>query len=238
LDATLYQKNYAVPAEHRPKIRSTNPLERFNREIGRRIDVVGIFPDDASLIRLVSMLASRPTTSGSWGAAPSARGRWPLSATPGREGSLCYDWAGTGALAVRRVRVLRCADGSDRARPSRGAAARRGTRPGPRLDTDPPEGGAKRRQPESEPNPPHVTSSTAGPERPPVDLADPRVLPPSPRASFARQPTSATRYRFGTNTRQTEAGNSGLWAGQGRRVGCGPLRAVGALVGVLAGGAL
>jgi putative transposase len=48
---------YAMPAEHWPKLRSTNPLERFNREIGRRTDVVGIFPDDASLIRLVSMLA-------------------------------------------------------------------------------------------------------------------------------------------------------------------------------------
>jgi putative transposase len=48
---------YAMPKEHWSKLRSTNPLERFNREIGRRTDVVGIFPDDASLIRLVSMLA-------------------------------------------------------------------------------------------------------------------------------------------------------------------------------------
>jgi putative transposase len=48
---------YAFPAEHWSKLRSTNPLERFNREIGRRTDVVGIFPDDRSLVRLVSMLA-------------------------------------------------------------------------------------------------------------------------------------------------------------------------------------
>ena len=47
---------YAFPAAHWRKLRSTNPLERFNREVGRRTDVVGIFPDDRSLIRLAGML--------------------------------------------------------------------------------------------------------------------------------------------------------------------------------------
>ena len=47
---------YAFPADHWRKLRSTNPLERFNREIGRRTDVVGIFPDDRSLLRLAGML--------------------------------------------------------------------------------------------------------------------------------------------------------------------------------------
>jgi transposase-like protein len=47
---------YAFPQDHWRKLRSTNPLERFNREIGRRTDVVGIFPDDQSLIRLAGML--------------------------------------------------------------------------------------------------------------------------------------------------------------------------------------
>ena len=47
---------YAFPAEHWPKLRSTNPLERVNREIGRRSDVVGIFPNDAALLRLAASL--------------------------------------------------------------------------------------------------------------------------------------------------------------------------------------
>jgi putative transposase len=47
---------YAFPRSHWRKLRSTNPLERFNREVGRRTDVVGIFPDNHSLIRLAGML--------------------------------------------------------------------------------------------------------------------------------------------------------------------------------------
>src|SRR5205085_7652204 len=47
---------YAFPADHWPKLRSTNPLERVNREIGRRTDVVGIFPNDKSLIRLAASI--------------------------------------------------------------------------------------------------------------------------------------------------------------------------------------
>jgi len=47
---------YELPPEHWSKLRSTNPLERVNREIGRRTDVVGIFPNDAALLRLAGML--------------------------------------------------------------------------------------------------------------------------------------------------------------------------------------
>ena len=44
------------PREHWPQIASTNPLERVNKEIKRRSDVVGIFPNDEAIIRLVGAL--------------------------------------------------------------------------------------------------------------------------------------------------------------------------------------
>jgi transposase-like protein len=41
------------PAQHRAKLHSTNPLERLNKEVKRRADVVGIFPGEASITRLI-----------------------------------------------------------------------------------------------------------------------------------------------------------------------------------------
>jgi putative transposase len=46
----------AFPLEHWTRIYSTNPLERLNKEVKRRTNVVGVFPDEAAVVRLIGAL--------------------------------------------------------------------------------------------------------------------------------------------------------------------------------------
>ena len=56
-NADFLLANFALPEAHRKRLRTTNSLERLNREFARRSGVVQIFPDPAACLRLMSALA-------------------------------------------------------------------------------------------------------------------------------------------------------------------------------------
>ena len=55
---------YAFPTVHRRKLRSSNPIEHLNGTLRKRTNVVGIFPNRASAVRLLSMALIEQT--GDW----------------------------------------------------------------------------------------------------------------------------------------------------------------------------
>ena len=77
-DAEYDVLSYAsFPQEHWQKIWSNNPLERLNKEVKRRTNVVGIFPNEAAVIRLVgAVLSASSTTSGRFPSVTSVRAPW------------------------------------------------------------------------------------------------------------------------------------------------------------------
>jgi transposase-like protein len=49
------------PKEHWPRLASTNPLDRLNKEIKRRSRSIGIFPNSAAIVRSVGTLLAEQT---------------------------------------------------------------------------------------------------------------------------------------------------------------------------------
>jgi putative transposase len=65
------------PVQHRTKIHSTNPIERLHKEVKRRADVVGIFPNAASIVRLSAPCCWSRTMNGPCNTVTCRSREWP-----------------------------------------------------------------------------------------------------------------------------------------------------------------
>ena len=63
----------SFPSQHRVRLHSTNPLERLNKDVTRRTDVVSIFPNEESMT--ASTILPTSALSGRWPSNASACGR-------------------------------------------------------------------------------------------------------------------------------------------------------------------
>ena len=97
----------AFPLQHRTKLHSTNPLERLNKEVKRRADVVGIFPNEASMARSTT---SPNLSGGLCRGSAFAEGSDGEAFSAGAPASLGARWTGRGAGHMGRREGSRVAD--------------------------------------------------------------------------------------------------------------------------------
>jgi hypothetical protein len=100
-----------LPVEHQRQLHSTNPLERLNKEIKRRSNVVGIFPNPAAVIRLVGAILIEQDDEWAVADPPRRRHRGPRRGLPSRRVVSTISKASWRSGKAARTRTLRVRPG-------------------------------------------------------------------------------------------------------------------------------